>query len=139
MYINLNALAGLACEYATFGHCSAPAEVHVSAHALQRFRERTGMTDADEIQHFVNEAVRVGRGFQSFSGAYRQFMLEKAHHGYWPIACRGLLLVLSPDRTTVVTVYPLPEWFIHEPAFRSAPGERFPDRGGRRPRRFRGG
>lgn len=135
MYINLDALADLAFDRATPFYRGVPSEVRVSSHAVQRFRERTDISAIDEINDFVDNAIQWGRNITSYTGVYRQFMLERTAHGCWPITYRGLLLLLSPDRTTVITVYPLPYWFFNELPRCNAPenrligwGSRFLDR-----------
>lgn len=135
MYINLDALADLAFDRAMPFYRGVPSEVRVSSHAVQRFRERTDISAIDEINDFVDNAIQWGRNITSYTGVYRQFMLERTAHGCWPITYRGLLLLLSPDRTTVITVYPLPYWFFNELPRCNAPenrligwGSRFLDR-----------
>jgi len=85
--------------------------VHLSAHAIKRFQERTPFQSPIMAQNFAQEALQQGRSIKDFIGACRVFLQEKTRGGYHPVVWRGLLLVFSPDQSTVVTVYRVPTWF----------------------------
>lgn len=91
-----------------------PSEVHASAHAIQRFRERTVLVTMNDINRFIQSALAWGKDVYSYTGPNRQYLLAKTAHNYWPITYQGVLLLLSPDKRTVVTVYLLPSWFYDE-------------------------
>lgn len=136
MYLDLDALADLSFDAASFHH-STPPKVRISSHAVQRFHQRTDIAGIDEIEAFVDNAMKWGRNITSYSGIYRQFLIERTTHGFWPITYRGLLLLLSPDHTTVVTVYPLPYWFFNELPCCNAPENRLREWGSKFLNRFR--
>lgn len=85
--------------------------IHITAHARKRFAERTNIPDY-EILPLVTDAVRWGKTLNDYRGPNLQYMYEKAAGGMWPIAYRGLLMLFSPKDFALVTVYPLPGWFL---------------------------
>ena len=92
-----------------------PSMVRISGHALKRFRERTDLETNAEIIKFVDEALVYGKTIQAYSDDCRAFLIDKVYRGNcYPITYRGLLLLLSLDLTTVVTVYPLHYFFFSD-------------------------
>lgn len=88
-------------------------DICITQHARLRFAERTRFTEV-ELEDFVEEAFFYGRDATCFEGKYKEFLLEKASGGLFPLAYRGLLLLFDLKNRSLVTVYALPDWFFSE-------------------------
>lgn len=87
-------------------------KIKISKHALERIKERLGLSDY-EIKDIVLNAWERGKTVGKFKGDIKEYILKKmgsiTNGKYRTVVYNDIVFIFSAQHPTLVTTYELPE------------------------------